>query len=159
MTPELREMAEAAAAYCQHIEAESKEWPQWLCQVGLLLARLHGAVAALGQPAVDFHPPIKPDLELRFELFSQLRAQLGRHDCYRTELDWNGSLADDLTDIYCELKYGLTQLEGAPELALELWRHGFRVHWGMHLMDASRHLYQLAFTLPLSAPDGEKALA
>jgi hypothetical protein len=57
-----------------------------------------------------------------------------------------GSLADDLTDIYCELKYGLTLLDAQPEdpdEAFEGWRTGYRVHWGQHLVDAERHLYSL----------------
>jgi hypothetical protein len=54
-----------------------------------------------------------------------------------------GSLADDLTDIYCELKAGLSLLEEEPSLARDNWRTGYRLHWGQHLVDASRHLYEL----------------
>ena len=58
----------------------------------------------------------------------------------------SGSLADDLTDIYCELKYGLTLLDAQPDdptEAFDGWRTGYRVHWGQHLVDAERHLYAL----------------
>jgi hypothetical protein len=55
----------------------------------------------------------------------------------------SGSLADDLTDIYCELKSGLDMLDGQPQRAVEGWHLGFHLHWGQHLLDAERHLYDL----------------
>jgi hypothetical protein len=55
-----------------------------------------------------------------------------------------GSLADDLTDIYCELKHGLNMFDAEPELAVKGWVNGFEFHWGQHLTDAQRHLSVLA---------------
>ena len=58
----------------------------------------------------------------------------------------SGSLADDLTDIYCELKHGLRLLDANPpqtDLALDGWRRSYKAHWGQHLVDAERHLYAL----------------
>ena len=83
---------------------------------------------------------------------TRLRDLLGERDSYWMEYDAgdeqcrSGSLADDLTDIYCELKYGLTLLDLQPDdprSAFEGWRTGYRVHWGQHLLDAERHLYAL----------------
>ncbi len=57
----------------------------------------------------------------------------------------SGSLADDLTDIYCELKSGSLSLEENAknkEAAIDDWRCGFKVH-GKHLIDAEKHLYDL----------------
>jgi hypothetical protein len=55
-----------------------------------------------------------------------------------------GSLADDLTDIYFELKRGLNMLDAAgPDEVAHLWELGFKEHWGQHLVDAERHLYSL----------------
>jgi len=141
-------MADIARAYCQLIEGEPAEPDPWLQRLWLQLARLHAAVAALGAHP-EPHGPVAPsDLDARFELYARLRERLGPRDGYPTEFDWNGSLADDLTDIYCELKHGLRLFEESPEQALEIWRHGFRVHWGQHLVDASRHLYHLAARIP-----------
>ena len=55
-------------------------------------------------------------------------------------------LADDLTDIYCELKHGLQRLERGNDTRLTLgrWRSGFCKHWGQHVVDAERHLYALS---------------
>jgi hypothetical protein len=55
-----------------------------------------------------------------------------------------GSLADDLTDIYCELKHGLRAFDSNPGRALETWFLGYECHWGQHLVDAERHLANLA---------------
>jgi hypothetical protein len=55
-----------------------------------------------------------------------------------------GSLADDLTDIYCELKHGLRAFPAKPARTLETWFLGYDCHWGQHLVDAQRHLATLA---------------
>jgi hypothetical protein len=57
----------------------------------------------------------------------------------------SGSLADDLTDIYYELKDGLNRLDRSedPGRTLGSWRSGFCKHWGQHVVDAERHLYAL----------------
>jgi len=47
-----------------------------------------------------------------------------------------GSLADDLTDIYCELKHGLRMVDDYPELSLGAWQESFTCHWRDHLADA-----------------------
>ena len=90
------------------------------------------------------------DLDARFEIFAQLRSLLGSKDGYWMEFDvaqdgqfMTGSLADDLTDIYCELKHGLGVVDEEPRRAFDGWRSGYRVHWGQHLVDAERHLYEL----------------
>ena len=58
----------------------------------------------------------------------------------------SGSLADDFTDIYFELKCGLELLEEFPELiykAVNTWLSSYYIHWGQHLVDAERQLYQI----------------
>ncbi len=66
----------------------------------------------------------------------------------RNEECKSGSLADDLTDIYCELKSGLLSLEENlknQDQAIDDWRCGYKVHWGKHLVDAEKHftIYRL----------------
>jgi len=143
-------MADVAASYCNLIERVDVNDEGWLAELANILPRLHAAVAALG---TDEHCPdhsMMPDLDARFELFAELRALLGNRDSYWMEFDvaqdgqyMSGSLADDLTDIYCELKHGLRLLEQEPERAVDDWRSGYQMHWGQHLVDAERHLYVL----------------
>ncbi len=152
MSPDLQEMAEIARDYCALIERAGLGSGSWLRDLAGLLPRLHAAIKRLEMPGADGGHSLVADLDARFELFSHLRELLGERDGYWLEFDvtcedqqMTGSLADDLTDIYCELKHGLRLLDGAggPGRALEGWRRGFRMHWGQHLLDAERHLYTL----------------
>ena len=150
MSPTALELAQVARSYCELIESSGPGDSGWLSQVALLLPKLHAAVAALGGEVEDLNHVLVADLDARFELFTHLRELLGKQDAYWMEFDvagdgqsMSGSLADDLTDIYCELKHGLSLLDDEPTAALDGWRRGFRVHWGQHLVDAERHLYEL----------------
>ena len=151
MSPRFNEMAAVASAYCDLIEqADKGASSAWLQEMAVLLPRLHAAVTALGQADRCQYDGSNPDLDARFELFAQLRKILGNRDSYWMAFDvaqdgqsMSGSLADDLTDIYCELKHGLRTLEDEPWRAMDDWRKGFHLHWGQHLLDAERHLYEL----------------
>lgn len=146
----LGRMAQVATDYCNLIEQAAVSDPDWLQRMAAILPRLHAAVAALEPEKGDINHSMSPDLDARFELFAHLREMLGSRDGYWMEFDvaqddqsMSGSLADDLTDIYCELKHGLRLLDQEPERAFEDWRCGFQMHWGQHLVDAERHLYEL----------------
>jgi len=153
MSPQLKEMADLAGKYCALVEAADDTGLAWLQKVAALLPRLHAAVAALGDSDRDVEHSLVADLDARFELYTHLRFLLGERDAYWMEFDadydkqcMSGSLADDLTDLYCELKHGLRLLETEPQAndgALEFWRCGYKTHWGQHLLDAERHLYAL----------------
>ena len=151
---QLMELVKTARDYCRLIDhiPGSDDWLPLLFQ---LLPRLHANVVALhGTDGRDLRPE-QSDLDARFDLFSRLRASLGERDVYWLEFDQpldvvnddehrTGSLADDLTDIYFELKRGLRMLEAVgPDAAAHLWEVGFHQHWGQHLVDAERHLYAL----------------
>ncbi|MEN8176276.1 MAG: DUF5063 domain-containing protein [Pseudomonadota bacterium] len=158
MAPETSQFAQVARAYCNLIEqtADARPPPEWLNDVAVILPQLNAAVSVL---AVDTAPAVSvaPDLDSRFELFSRLHVLLGELDAYWLEFDalgdgasGSGSLADDLTDIYCELKMGLELMgvdyagDGERQAAAN-WRAGYQAHWGRHLLDAQRHLIDLAF--------------
>jgi hypothetical protein len=112
-------------------------------------------VVAVNDPGGSEFVPEHADLDARFDLFTRLRTRLGERDVYWLEFDHpedaradddhrTGSLADDLTDIYFELKRGLRLLDAAgPDEVAHLWGVGFKRHWGQHLVDAERHLYAL----------------
>ena len=148
--------ARVAREYCRFIEAFASspeaEPGDLLAEAARLLPRLHVAAEALSdaEAADDLLAGIDP--ERRFALFSRLREVLGELDSYWIEFDvgrdWqeqSGSLADDLADIYWELKAGLERLahERTPTSTLRSWGAGYRLHWGQHLVDAERHLYGL----------------
>ena len=144
-------IAALATAYCRLIEASGAGSLPWLAEVADLLPRLHAAVLSLEPEEGEDDEPLVPDLDARFELFTHLRGLLGDRDGYWLEFDgigehgaMTGSLADDLTDIYCELKHALRVHELHPHLAERGWYLGFATHWGQHLVDATRHLSGLA---------------
>jgi hypothetical protein len=151
MSPTVHELQVAARHYCELVESLHEGNAQWLQEIASLLPRLHAAVAALNLPDPERNHHTIADLDTRFELYTKLRRLLGERDSYWMEFDvagdgqtMSGSLADDLTDIYCELKDGLRLLDEQPQKAVEGWHKGFHLHWGQHLLDAERHLYGLS---------------
>ncbi|MCU7934244.1 MAG: DUF5063 domain-containing protein [Candidatus Thiodiazotropha sp. (ex Dulcina madagascariensis)] len=150
MSLKIQELEALARNYCELVESLQEGNTQWLQEVAGLLPRLHAAVATLNLPTPRNTHHTAADLDARFELYTFLRQLLGDRDGYWMEFDvagdgqsMSGSLADDLTDIYCELKSGLNMLDGQPQRAVEDWHKGFHLHWGQHLLDAERHLYDL----------------
>jgi len=153
MTPHT-EIVKTARLYCDLIDHLDGDDTVWLEQLTKLLPRLHAAVAELDQSKGDAGTySIEQDLDDRFELYSRLHRLLGERDPYWLEFDvsndgqaMTGSLADDLTDIFCELKVGLDMLDSQPEKAhraLNRLSSSYKAHWGQHLIDAQRHLYEL----------------
>ncbi|MBT4837313.1 MAG: DUF5063 domain-containing protein [Methylococcales bacterium] len=148
------EMIAQAKEYCQIIEhTHNDDDERWLVKLAALLPKLNATITALGKPDKDEIACIDPDLEKRFDLYSKLKVLLGEYDGYWMEYDapqdiqsMSGSLADDFTDIYCELKCGLNVLEENQALiyqAIHTWQTSYYLHWGQHLVDAERHLYKL----------------
>lgn len=143
---------DVAQEYCSLIESARPDDDGWLEDLARLLPRLHALVAAL-EPVPDGRDSdAESDLDSRFELFSQLHETLGERDGYWLEFDSpranipvTGSLADDLTDIYYDLKSGLVRQQriGDSWATLRDWQSGYSLHWGQHLIDAERHLYTL----------------
>ena len=152
MNVSFRELAVVAKEYCALIES-SDESSKLLEKLSSVLPQLHVAVAKLGTPGEFPEYMVEADLEIRFESFYRLHSLLGELDAYWLQYDVTpdgqnktGSLADDLTDIYCELKHTLFLIDDAkkdPKQVLDDLCHSFQVHWGQHLVDAERYIYEL----------------
>jgi hypothetical protein len=152
MQTDTNELLAIARRYCSVIESLDDGNRESLTQLNEILPRLHAAMTAVPSNEEGSYDP-NVDLDQRFELFSRLHRLLGDLDGYWMEYDvapdrqeMSGSLADDLTDIYCELKNGLNRLDGSDDTGRTLgrWRAGFCKHWGQHVVDAERHLYALS---------------
>ncbi len=151
----LPDLVTTARAYCALIDRiDHLASDELLNAAAHLLPRLHAAVRSLPKSPAEgpLHPLV--DLETRFALYRRIRDRLGERDAYRMDHDYaisgslqSGSLADDLTDIYFDLRRGLQRLDegtpGACYLALCDWSLSYDVHWGEHLVDAERHLSHL----------------
>ena len=144
-------MAAVAGEYCALIDNGISHFATndvgWLSQLGKILPRLHVAVAALYTPSSDGHIYRFYDDEKRCEMFLMLNAMLqcdsslwsaykdSSVDLYRQRLLCE-RMADNLADMYFDLKRGLELLQNDPVAAAENWQHSFYVHWGKHLLDA-----------------------
>jgi len=147
-------LASSAGEYCNLIDHLDQVNGDWLDNLTALLPRIHAAISSMeGRPIESCRTESSVDLDKRFELYSRLRKLLGDHDAYMLEFDKpddshgvSGSLADDFTDIYFELKKGLDLLEAEPgsmSRAVVVWYGGYVWHWGQHLVDAEKHLYDI----------------
>jgi hypothetical protein len=158
---QFNELVASAREYCLTID-QVADRHDWLAAMFRILPQLHAAIVAMRDSGGGSTPPELADFDDRFDLFTQLREHLGELDLYWLEYDdpneasmdgehRTGSLADDLTDIYFELKRGLNMLDVAgPDAVARLWEAGFKQHWGQHLVDAERHLYSLQISNQLS---------
>jgi uncharacterized protein DUF5063 len=141
------DFAQAATRFCSVIElAGALELRRWLIDIEAALARVYASAAALPDvgPATDrTHAGMSS--EEWSSLYQHLRAQLGEADRYWVIFDAHhseslasASLADDLADIYSELRRGIeASLSGAPpEDVIFDWRESFESHWSRHALGA-----------------------
>jgi hypothetical protein len=88
------------------------------------------------------------------KLYEMLKGKFGNDDIYSTVFDptikdneaIHGSLADDIADIYLDLKDGLTLVDkraDSLDTAIWDWRLLFYSHWGDHAMSALRTIHSL----------------
>ena len=143
-------MAQLASSFCALVERfDDCQLDAWLVEMADLLPRLHIAVGSLGEiESVSVYEQ-STDYDARFDLFTQLYNVLGERNGYNHEYDGvdgqrlSGTLADDITDIYFDLKHGLVMLEKNPTQAAKDWQHSYEYHWRHHLLDAERQLEQI----------------
>lgn len=146
-----------AVQYCQVIEvAESVTADELLAQLHHLLPALIATVQELPEtePATD-----EPGPDISHEdwssRFAALNKTLGERGHYWTTSEMLGRdepapvllpLADDLADIWRDLKSTLTLLAagGSPDDAVWQWRFDFSTHWGAHASEALRAIHALA---------------
>lgn len=151
LTTRLNSMAAIAREYCALVEQFDGGDPDgWLVRLNGLLPGLQRSAGALDAvDGVSRYEPA-PDYEARFALFTRLYHGLGERDGYEEAFDMgaegqrlSGSLADDITEIYFDLKRGLQLLDrnpAQPQLAAHDWRASFELHWQHHLSDVMRCL-------------------
>lgn len=138
-------MACAADEYCDLIDGFGGfcRDRQWLPRMTKLLPRLHVAVISISHPSdacLSYH---FPNDDARCELYMHLHSVMDKDIFF-----WSGRsglqirhtlcerLADDLTDMYFDIKYGLEVIEHDPRQAVSNWLCSFYLHWGRHLLDA-----------------------
>jgi len=154
---ELQAFATAATEYISVVDArEGKTAEQLLVQVEPQLLRLYERIleVPLTFPGSDRADDLWP-ASTGSHLQRSLSGQLGAFEFYRAIFDpyeevsdapVTGSLADDLADIYGDLKRGLEPWQaGDLEEATYEWRFGFEFHWGRHAVSALCAIFALHF--------------
>jgi hypothetical protein len=153
------EFKSVAARYCSVVDSSaSLDRATLLVQIyGILPQLIHEAIAL-----PDVAPSDQGDervVELRItqkewqRLYDSLKEKLGDWNLYCSIFDptkdseaVRGSLADDIADIYRDIKEGLAC--DSPGLSLQNdiiweWRLGYYSHWGQHAMEALRTIHSL----------------
>jgi hypothetical protein len=107
----------------------------------------------LGPGAAAKDEPAKKDSGEWARLFESLKEKLGDANLYwhifnptKIEEPIYGSLADDIADIYGDLRKGLVLTKQGGKMAEEAiweWRFGFYSHWGHHALSALRTLHEV----------------
>ncbi len=143
----------AAGDFCDLVDGHPAhpDPAKWLLHIGQTLLRLDDDIKPLNGRAAIAEYSILQNLEERFLLFGHLKSYLGPLDEYWSEADLEagdglktGSLADDITDLYFDLKRGLAVYrsgESARDQAIDLWLYSYKLHWRQHLRDAKKQLF------------------
>jgi uncharacterized protein DUF5063 len=140
--------ADVTARFCQTMETDPISSAENIQQLRLLAAEIHLAALNLPEqksqedapyPAVD-HARISPrrltelPSDIYWDIFEPLTLEPDEPVC--------NSIADDLNDIYGDVKLGLMLHEqGYHAEACWQWRFLFHIHWGEHLVGLMRALY------------------
>ncbi len=137
------EFAVLARRYCEWAESLPRDPDDDLVTARDLLAFLHAAVLRLP----DNCPSTEPADDLvsteawkeryaRFELLP-IKGYWKVFDALVMEQPVFNTLADDLSDIWRNLKEGLLLYDsGKVEEAVWQWRFHYEIHWGRHLLGA-----------------------
>ena len=144
-----------AEEFCRIVDsAQGMTVPALLAEMNRNLPHLYGAGVRLPEVmAEDFEPSPRFDTnKVWTPLYRLLQEKLGSIDLYSEVFDPTEkeeaiphSLADDIADIYCDLKKGFAVLEARGPLvnAIWEWRFGFWSHWGQHATSALRAIHYI----------------
>lgn len=155
-------MAMASDEFCELIDnlGGPNRDTSWISRVRKMLPRLHIAVIALMPSEKSYCAYRFPDDDQRCELYMRLHRMLQSDHSLNKVYGQTGlkqqsceRLADDLTDMYFDLRFGLDLLPVDPVKAADMWQCSFYVHWSQHLLDAECRLRAVESGVePLSLP-------
>lgn len=145
--------AEIAREFCEWAESAPLSEEEEARKAIWLIARLYTHALALAQPAsssdVEGEGISDDEWRVIFKRFGALpfNYYLEFFNPANTEDEEHviGDLADDLADIYRDIKEGLGLYEkGFTQEALWEWKQSFDIHWGRHATSALHSLHAYA---------------
>lgn len=141
----------AATRFCSIVDSASHmDRGEFVAQIYRVLPKLIDQAIEMPDVEGSDRQQQKSSPKVRYaeweQLYNSLKEKLGDWDLYHQVFDPThdneaivGTLADDIADIFDDLKEGLVFIEAAqanPEEAIWTWRLLFYSHWGKHAMDA-----------------------
>jgi hypothetical protein len=159
------QFVESARSFCHLIESHHAFGASPFAEKMLgILPRLYLAALQLSDLEIATEDPLvsaRQHLEIR-HVHVDLAHKLEPYNFYWDTLNLfayldeaayaAGDLADDLIDIYGDLKVGLNSFDKGTETNVRgapwHWQFSFSTHWGKHLVDAVRVLHYLVFAVP-----------
>ncbi len=149
INPAIERFAEAARQYCAWAEGEFGAAQEEIRRARWLLAELH--LAAIQLPDLGIGKD-KDATRISHEEWSRMFQKFGNlplttywdvfNPLEETEPIIN-NLADDLADIYQDVKAGLLLFQAQHFIdAAWDWRFNFQIHWGHHLVGAQRAIHE-----------------
>lgn len=156
MTDQLHAFANHVGVYCKWVESPPSDQLEEVRKALRLVAALYQFALALRSNIVKDYPIeiVPTSAEDRKNVFARFASLPFNYywDFLRPfELNEKeatmGDLADDLTDIYFDLKTGASLYQAKQFNAAETyWRHHFDIHWGKHAASAINALHSYANT-------------
>lgn len=150
--PSVDELLKLAEEYCALLDSiRDIEIEIFLPRLAASLSQLYAIAIQLPyvEPATDEVPGSMPRKQ-DWGVWNTLRQKLGPLESYYTVYEprelsdpVQGSLANDLFEIYEDLKEDIALVKGGahPSDIAWSWRESFREHWGNHATDALRAIY------------------
>jgi hypothetical protein len=153
----MKSFVREATTFCRLIEEHRQlSRKKFLSRISVVLPRIYAWACELPQTGSKGKYPLSRVTRKKWNAcFESLMRKLGPYDkywdCFNPYVEDElvaRSLADDLADIYGDLKPGLVALvsgeKGATQAALWEWRLLFDSHWAHHATGALRAVQQLA---------------
>ncbi len=164
--PAIVEFHTAAYEFCHLFQQKPTDKDQWCIQITMSLSRLYAAGHRLPEVNIENSVDIPAEFDVSTDewkaVYGFVSELLGWQKFYRAYFDPTepiddteqepsiGDLADDLADIYRDIKPGLTtwdtnQDEFLTSIVFDWKSPLFDTHWGLHAVSALHVLHTLAY--------------
>ena len=163
--PQVVTFQSAASQFCGLLELDAPKPEVWIREVLMALSDLYAAANKLSMlEPVDFSEDIPEQFRIHHDQWTVIYDRISRalpQTWYLTFFDLTESLdteqkpvisdlADDLADIYRDVKPGLRATESQDDAVMGAvlfdWQFLFRSHWGDHAVNAMKLLHQLVYS-------------
>ena len=128
----------------------------FLLRCAILLPQLYSLSHQLPDIVLPEGDPLEGKEDARNPPMANIMNLLGKYDLYSEVFDpvseegaIKATLSDDLSDIYMDLKRGLSRYDDKEQpnqpIAVWEWKFNMKIHWGHHLVGALRPIHSLVY--------------